>query len=313
MAERWLVADVGGTNTRVALADPTGIAPDTIRSFRNTGFAGLAPLLSDYLATQRPGPVAALCAAVAGPVRGDRAQLTNFDWLIRTDDLRAATGAKTVHLVNDLQAQGYALDDLPTGSVTPLFPGAPAPRGAPRLVLNLGTGCNVAVVHDAGRGLFVPAAESGHSALPHATGRMGALFDHLRNRHPHLPVEAALSGPGLSNIHEWVSGTRATPETVMAQVAAAHAEARETLALFARVLGHVAGNFALHHLPMGGLYLTGGLARAVAPHLADLDFHGPLTARGPYTDIVRDMPVSVITTDDFALSGCARYLHQCLK
>ena len=286
MAERWLVADVGGTNTRVALADASGV---------------------------QPGTVAALCTAVAGPVRGERAKLTNFDWMIDAADLRAATGANPVHLINDLQAQGHALDDLPEGAVMPLFPGRPAPSEAPRLVLNLGTGCNVAAVHRVGGRLFVPAAESGHSDLPHATGRTGALLDHLRSLQPHLPVEAALSGPGLANIHAWISGTRRSPAEIVADYEAGAAEAHEALSLFARLLGTVAGGFALHHLPMGGLFLSGGTARAVAPHLAALDFLEAFVARGPYTGIVRAIPVSLITDDSFALSGCARYLAQCLK
>jgi len=309
MAEA-LVADVGGTNTRVALAGRAGVAPDTIRAFRNSGFAGLAPLLAQYLETQGTGAPSALCAAVAGPVREDGAQLTNFNWLIKASDLRAATGAPAVHLINDLQAQGHALDAVPPASITPLFPGESPPPGAPRLVINLGTGFNVAVVHRLQGCAFVPAAESGHSALPHASGRIGALFEHLRARHPHLPVEAALSGPGLSNIHEWASGARLPPEAIMAGVMAGDASARVTLGLFARILGHVSGNFALHHLPMGGIFLSGSLARAVAPHLSALGFHGPFVARGPYRELVAAIPVSVITDDGFALLGCAQYLAQ---
>jgi glucokinase len=313
MAERHLLADVGGTNTRVALADGAGVSPGTVRAYRNAAFPGLAPLLAAYLDTLRPGPVTRLCAAVAGPVAGEVAQLTNHDWFIDGACLRTATGADATHLINDLQAQGHALDDLPAEAVTPLFPGRPAPPDAPRLVINLGTGCNAAVVHRVGDRLFVPAAESGHSALPHATGRAAALLDHLRTRHPHLPVEAALSGPGLSTIHEWVTGTRRPPAEVVADHAGGAAAAHDTLALFAGLLGTVAGGLALHHLPLGGIFLTGGTARAVAPHLPALGFHAAFVARGPYTEIVRGIPVSVVTADDFALAGCARYLTQCLK
>lgn len=310
MAERQLLADVGGTNTRVALADARGVMPDTIRAFRNSGFPGLAPLLATYLDALRPGGVAALCAAVAGPVRGDTAQLTNHDWFIAAPEVRSATGTAAVYLINDLQAQGHALDDLPAEHVTPVLHGHSAPQNAPRLVLNLGTGCNAAVVHRTGGSLFVPAAESGHSALPHVTGRAAALLDHLRTRHPHLPVEAALSGPGLANIHEWVTGTRRTAAEVVADHEAGAADARDTLDLFARLLGTVAGSLALHHLPMGGIFLSGGTARAVARHLPALGFRDTFEARGPYTDIVRQVPVSVIISDDFALAGCARYLRQ---
>ena len=54
-------------------------------------------------------------------------------------------------------------------------------------------------------------------------------------------------------------------------------------------------------------------ARAVAPYLIGLGFYGIFTARGPYTGIVRDIPVSVVTEDSFALAGCARYICQVQK
>ena len=309
MAERRLLADLGGTNTRLALADGTGLLPDTIRRYLNDAFDSFESVVSAYLSETAPGPVAALCAGVAGPVLGETAQLTNHAWHIDAANLRRITNTPHIHLINDLQAQGYALDDLPPGAVQNIFPGQPAPPDAPRLVLNLGTGSNVAVVHRRPEGLFVPAAESGHSALPHATGLIGAFFDHLGDLQSHRPMETAISGPGLSNIHAHLTGARLSSTDI---VNAAHHDpaARDTLALYCEILGLIAGNFALHHLPAGGLYLTGGLAQSIAPFLPGSAFLDRFTARGPYTAIVSAIPVSVITDDSFPLLGCARYLRQ---
>ena len=94
----------------------------------------------------------------------------------------------------------------------------------------------------------------------------------------------------------------------MAQIT--HGTASEALPLFLRTLGSVAGNFALHHLPTGGLYLSGVLATSIAPYLYHPDFLTPFTARGPYHDIVSAIPISVINDPIFALRGCHRYLAQ---
>ena len=158
----------------------------------------------------------------------------------------------------------------------------------------------------------MPPAESGHSALPHmAEAQANALIRHLAQTHPHHPIEAALSGPGLMRIHRWLGGAALSS----AQIVAAHGDgtdprATEALTLFATMLGAVAGNLCLHHLPMGGLYLIGGTARAVAPHLRTLGFAAHFTARGPYSAIMRDIPVTLITDDTIALAGCARHLRQ---
>ena len=310
MADLRLLADVGGTNTRIGLAARRGLLPDSTRSYANAGFAGLAPLLAAYLDAMQPGPVAALCAGVAGPVRTGGAQLTNLDWFIAPDDLRTATGAGQVHLINDLQAQACALDDLSDSAFVPILPGQPQPDGA-RLVLGLGTGCNVAVAHRVGGRLFVPAAESGHTGLPHGDARLNALTDHLAQTHPHKPIEAALSGPGLLRLHRWLGGTASDARQIIHNHAdGTDAAASETLRIFARLLGTVAGDLCLHHMATGGLYLIGGTARAIAPYLAASDFAESFAAKGPYSAILRDIPVTLIADDTAALRGCARYLAQ---
>jgi glucokinase len=52
-----LVADVGGTNTRVGLARDGTVAPDTVARFANANFADLPAVIAAYLADRRPGPI----------------------------------------------------------------------------------------------------------------------------------------------------------------------------------------------------------------------------------------------------------------
>ena len=79
------------------------------------------------------------------------------------------------------------------------------------------------------------------------------------------------------------------------------------------VLGNVAGNLALSHLPMGGVFFIGGTARAITPYLNDSAFHERFCARGPYTSIMKDIPIYLIEDDTAALRGCARLLRQKLS
>lgn len=309
MTERFLLADLGGTRTRLGIGHASGLDPATVHSVRNADHAGFIDVLTAYLA-DHPGPITALCAGVAGPVRGGNAQLTNLDWFIDADAVQRATGAGSVHLINDLQAQGYALDDLPAASIKTLFPGASPPPGAARLVMGLGTGCNIAVVHQTPQGIFVPPSETGHTTLPHFDGDAGNLIAHLSQTHFHKPIEAALSGPGLPRIFRYLSGDTLSAAEILSYHTKGDIEATAALSLFTEILGTVAGNIVLSHLPMGGLYFIGGTARAVAPHLAELGFLDHFTAKGPYTPIVKDTPVFLIDDDTAALHGCARYLRQ---
>jgi glucokinase len=74
----WLVADLGGTNARLALADPAkGTLTNLVQTPTGnvTSLAELiAPYLSDLPARQLP---TAACVAVAGPITGDWCEMTN--------------------------------------------------------------------------------------------------------------------------------------------------------------------------------------------------------------------------------------------
>ncbi len=47
-----LVADIGGTNTRVALAERRTVREGSIRKFRNRDFTGIDGVLSAYVAEE---------------------------------------------------------------------------------------------------------------------------------------------------------------------------------------------------------------------------------------------------------------------
>lgn len=302
----WLVADVGASHTRVARATRDGLVGGSARRYGNAGFAGLAPLLGAFLDGTR---VDTVCAGVAGPVRGGTAQLTNLDWFIDAASIARATGAAEVHLINDLQAQGYGLDDLPEQSILPVLPGGEGPEGA-RMVMGLGTGSNIAVVHRIGTGLFVPPAEAGHGGLPHLDNAANAVIAALGREIPHKPNEAFLSGPGLARLHRIRCGVALSAPEIVAGHLAGDDEATRTLGIFAGILGAVTGNLALAHMATGGVFLIGGAARAVAPHLVGLGFHDAFVARGPYREIMEAIPVHLVTDDHAALLGCTRYLRQ---
>ena len=79
----------------------------------------------------------------------------------------------------------------------------------------------------------------------------------------HKPYEALLSGPGLSRLHRLRTGAERCAPDILAAFEAGEAEESRTLSLFTRLLGTVTGNLALTHMATGGIYLIGGLARAL--------------------------------------------------
>ena len=113
---RVLLADIGGTNARFALADTRAATPlldDTVRGFAVADFPSLADAAQHYLDEIRAelGEVEVRHGvfAVAGRVDGDEARITNHPWVISLSRTRDALGFDGLRLVNDFAAQAMAL------------------------------------------------------------------------------------------------------------------------------------------------------------------------------------------------------------
>jgi len=304
-----LVADIGGTNTRVALARGTEIAHDTVRRYANAEAAGLDSLLARYLDETAPGPIAGACVAVAGPVRDGVGALTNFDWSIDRDTLGRVTGAGRLAVLNDLQAQGHAVGMVAESDLTRLMAQPAGQDHAARLVVGVGTGFNAAPVHDTDGGRIVPPSECGHISLPRTEPDFAALADALDSHHGFASVEDALSGRGFTRIHRHLHGEALEGREIMARLDGGDAQAVATARLFVRLLGTVLGDLALIHLPFGGLYLIGGMARAVTPWMEEFGFAEAFRAKGRFSGFMEQFGVSVIEDDYAALTGCAAHLR----
>ena len=280
-----LLADIGGTNSRFALAKNGALLPDTIWHTPNNAYPSFEAALARYL-TQRETPDTA-CIAAAGPVQDNTIQLTNHPWMIDTTRLPFAKA----HLLNDLQAMGYALATFS------------APTG-PRLVLNIGTGLNAAVLRKA-HGLWsAPAAELGYAHLPLLGTTENRILSQCARRHGAPVMEAVLSGASLPHLHHALTGQNITAADITSNW---H---EETLKLYLKVLGCYIGDLALGALPYGGIWLAGSLGRAIFKHLDHGAFRTSFETRGAYTPLMQSFAFHILEDETAALTGAALYLSQ---
>ncbi|MEO1676580.1 MAG: glucokinase [Pseudomonadota bacterium] len=319
---RSIVADIGGTNTRVALAAGGQLLPGSARRYRNAEFDALEPVLRRFMEESGTARAEAACLAMAGPVHDGKGSLTNLDWTLDTHVLADATGAGTVALLNDLQAQGYALGHLPAKALQAIIPGPPPNLRAAQLVVGLGTGFNAAPVFNTAAGRLVPPSEAGHASLPARTEDALALSRFITARHGFCSVEDALSGRGLASIYAYLAdrdGVAGGLDSgrIMALCNADDAgpeadRAREALRMFVRLAGEVCGDLALTLLPFGGVFLIGGMARAVAPHTGAMGFTEAFRDKGRFGPFMERFTVTLVSDDDAALMGSAMHLHTLL-
>ena len=308
-----LVADIGGTNTRVALAEGPVLLTDTIRRYRNAEHPGLESVLQAFVETEGGVDCRAASVAIAGPVRDGRGTLTNLDWTIDAATLARATRAEFTAVLNDLEAQGHALGRLAPENLRTIIEGAEAPEGAAQLVIGVGTGFNAAPVHYSGARRIVSAAEAGHVSLPIRTERELRLCHYVETAHGFPAIEDVLSGRGLERIHAWLGQEAGMPGEAMAADIMADCErgdalATEAVETFVGMFGRVAGDLALGHLPFGGVYLVGGVARAMAPHFDRFGFTEAFLDKGRFAGFMQNFGVRVIEDDFSALTGSAAHL-----
>ncbi|SEK84118.1 glucokinase [Pacificibacter marinus] len=313
-----LVADIGGTNTRVALVNGTTLLPETIRKYSNAGQPGLEPVLRRYIEEEGDVDCIGACVAVAGPVRDGVGTMTNLDWTIDKDTLRRATKAENVAILNDLQAQGHALGYVADDDITCVTEAQAAVEPSPnavRLVIGVGTGFNAAPVFETHAGRFVAPSECGHANLPIRNEEELELCQFVENAHGFPAVEDVLSGRGLERVYLFL-GTKAgdprekSAADIMTSVGSGDdPRADETVQVFIKILGTVAGNLSLIQLPFGGVYLVGGVARAMTPYLERFGFTQAFRDKGRFAGFMQNFAVSVIEDDYAALTGCASHLH----
>jgi glucokinase len=313
-----LVADLGGTNTRVGLTDGAKVRTDTIKRYRNAEHPDLLSVLRAYMADQTVVPDAA-CVAMAGPVRDGVGELTNLSWTVDRASVAKATGAGTVAVLNDLQAQGHALDLLTPDVLQTILPGQTAGDHAARLVIGVGTGMNAAAVYRLGDRTLVPPSEAGHVSLPAQNADELRLLDWIARKHGTPGFEDVLSGRGFERVYEWLcdeAGVTAPLDAggiMQAVNDGSNKIAEDTARVFIRMLGRAAGNLALVHLPFGGIYLIGGVARHFAPHLLRLGFQEAFYDKGRLSEFMEQFPVHLVDDDYAALTGSAAHLSELMS
>jgi glucokinase len=292
----YLVADVGGTNCRLALADAQGVRTDTARRFRNADHDSFATLARGYMADQPPLVSAAV--AIAGPVGKGWGRLTNLDWHFEAADLARDLNLKAVHLLNDLEALGHAIAVLPDASLRHLS-GTPIAEEPQSMVVGLGTGFNVSVAHGPSGVVF--AAEMGHAALPQPVAAI--IRDVVADMGAFDTVEHLFSGKGLAKLHVARTGHACKPEEV------AEAEGGlVTQEIMARALGALVREVAYLYLPEGGIYFNGSLARTLLCEATTAHVLAPLRDDPSFEGRMARIPTYLLTDDASALHGCARYL-----
>jgi glucokinase len=312
MTNLALLGDIGGTNSRFGLIELGSMDVADVEVLKNDNFQGLEAAISHYLEKRGITELAAAAVDVAAPVDREVITLTNRDWTFSTESLRKAAKAKRFRLLNDFEALAWSLPHLQADDVVQIG-GTVSKFPQLKAVLGPGTGLGGALCAPLPAGGWMPIpGEMGHITLPIATAEESALKDKLVGKDKFAEVEDVLTGPGLLALYKVIAMTprHDTPEKVLkAALAGGDADADKTLDHFMTFLMRLAGDVGMGVQARGGVYLAGGIAPSIVTRLQQPKYRAVFEDKGRIADVMKPIPLFVITDPFPAFKGCAAAIN----
>ena len=338
-----LVGDVGGTNTRLQLYGleagdvqyARGRAPGSLlfeKQYLNGDFESFDAVVFKFMeASGVKAAPASACFAVAGPVESNRVQFTNREWVIDGTKLETTLGIAKVRLINDFVANGYGLLTLDEKSECVTLQGSPKVDGAPIACIGAGTGLGecFSTAVDTGAPYESYPSEGGHAEWAPRNELEIELLEFMKakfNQKHRVSVERVISGPGLATMYEFYA--QRFPEKVISHVHEAVLAAGEmkgkvistharknasphcelcalVMSTFCAAYGAEAGVAALKWIPLGGLYIAGGLTPKNLDLIKGNDsaFMQAFHDKGRLAPLLKRVPVYAVLAEDIGQRG----------
>lgn len=314
-----LCGDIGGTNANLCLAtlplpkkNSTASYEIFLKEKKRTSTQNQSDfnaLIVNYLKeTESQTEIA--CFAVAGPVKSQRVKMTNTSLIIDVKEILAKTPLKKVLLINDFEALGYATNVLLPEEIKQIN-GSSTPQSEKKRVkaiLGAGTGLGKAtLLYDLKIEAYYPLpSEGGHADLPLQNEAELFLIKELS----HPTYEDLLSGRGLEWIYQKLQKTQypEEPPYLRAQDISKNRKTNpcceKVFEWFVTFYARCARNFALDLLAEGGIFLGGGITAANSD-VIEKKFVEEFTKHPLYHEMLKNIPISLITNYDVSLKGAA--------
>lgn len=283
--------------------------------------------------------------AVPGPIKDDICYPPNIKWNIPLAQISAGLSCPAVYLLNDFAAQGFAClyarlsGELATLGVTNIWSGASSAmedtgggtvaNAPPLAVIGAGSGLGQALILEDVKKVLP--SEGGHAPFPFKRSEATLAENIYQQVNASLEqgddareviMEHLVSGSGFARIYEFFSNKTLTPPELTAALAPLLGSIRKGISLeglnaaenmllqsactFADFYGRACQTFMLTTLPLGGLYISGGMAERAGIFML-AEFLEALHTHPTHSAILKDIPVWHISGKQAGLWGAAYY------
>ena len=304
-----LIADIGATNARFALADTNGVYEQKILQCEDhPTIVDAVKAYVDGLNGAKPKRAA---FAIAGPVGGDYFEMTNHLWKFSIEETRRTLGLDQFELMNDFKAIALGVPHLQDKDIKQVGGAQTRDAHGPIGIIGPGTGLGVASLFWAGGQYHAVPGVGGHVTMAARTQREFDLIRTLRYKYHHISAERVCSGKGLVNLYDAIrrlDGHDDLPARTAEQISDAAIKqsckvCEEALDKMMGFLGNVAGNLAVTLGAKGGIYIAGGIPAKLGEYFFNSRFRADFEAKGRYETYLKPIPTYLITHPNIALVG----------
>lgn len=326
-----LAGDVGGTNTRLLLAEYSG---DVLhvrfeKDYASLEYAGFYDVLEKFMQESHcSSSIDAACFAVAGPVKDNEARVTNLPWVIKAKKLCDILDTTAVTLINDFVAVSHGISMLEAKDFVDIQCGSKSTdvnSHPTSVIIGAGTGLGVSCRLWANDHYQIVSSETGHTNFSPDTLLQTELLLWLQQKHSYVSLEYILSGRGFATIYTFLRDVKNIPESsaireainsgdpakVITDAALTHEDelCDKTLELFIQIYGAAAGNSALHYYPVDEVFIAGGIAPKIKQQINSTLFVDAFNQKGLMTSNMKKINIKLITQDRVGLYGALSLLY----
>ena len=296
-----LLADVGGTNIRTAWTED-GVDVRNISISPADNYESLFDALNAKCGADGINPDSAIIA-VAGPVLGDTINFTNRGWEFSQTTLKSEMGLQELLVINDFAAVALSLPSWKPGDIDYIKPGIGI-ANSPMLAIGPGTGLGVSAAIPSGENWIAVAGEGGHCPAV-LDGLVPDIARQWLGEQGSVTWETIISGPGLSRLHSAMHSypDLVSPEEIQTSAATGDDQSISTLRVFAALLGRRAADATLLFGAWGGVFLAGGVVKALGNCFDRDAFHEAFSKHEK--EFLEDVPVGILTAEYPAFAGLA--------
>ncbi len=303
-----LVADIGGTNARFAIAYNGKITNEKVLPVKD--FSHPRDAIQAYFAevgtTAEQG-----CLAVACPVHTNPIQLTNSHWQFFPDSLQKELKLSRLKIINDFTALSLAVPLMQEHDIIQFGSGTIIDK-MPIGVLGPGTGLGVSGLIHTKAGWVPLQGEGGHISYAAQTELEIEVVTILREELPRVSAERILTGSGIQRLYRamCIINNRPAENLQPNEIADLAINNKDdscvsALDIFASALGDVSGDLGLVMGSFGGVYIGGGIVSKHYKYFVQSSLRRRFENKGRFDSYMRDIPTFIIKSELSALKGYA--------